>query len=272
MLQQLASFEDAVVGHYKERGYTVHRGRKVRGGSGAVYAIDLIVQAPHGNLVVSFGDDGEVEAPEVGAVRTAAKDIGATPVVASPRLTPDVRNMALRLGVVVMDQAALEEDAVTAPQSHDPTDAWAPWPGQTDGDRSPWPTGRERVPPRRDDLDASVRGQKSRFGWLESSAEEAPVHVGPRNAQKMVATDEDADAAGPARGAASPRQTARPIGGQSGAATQATTDDGSVVRVPVRHTPRPPIPDLDWRAPALYGAVTGVVGGLVFFLLVLLLL
>lgn len=233
--QQLSSFADTVARHYEQKGYTIHRGRKVRGTSGAIYAADLIVQAPFGNLLVSFGDDGEVEGPEVGAVRTAAKDIGANPVVAARRVSPDVRHIATRLGVAVLDEAAIEEEAVQAPRLEDPTDTWTPWPasGSSTGTTGGWPTARDTV--RRRDLDRTVR-RESRFGWLQARPE--PV-AGPET------------------------EPAMPVAREA---------EQKVVQVPLRHVPRPPVPPLDWRMPLLYGTATGIVGGLVFFLLTILFL
>lgn len=229
--------------HYEAKGYTVHRSRKVRGQTGAVYAIDMVVQAPHGNMLITFGDDGEVGGPEVGAIRNAARDIGATPVVAAPELPQSLRNQIAQAGVVVVDRAALEEEAVRAPQALDPTDTWAPWPQQGEA----WPEGREHERPSNRDLDEATRSaQERRFGWL-----------------KHAPSPTAGASPGPAVDAATPP-----------AATVQRAPDAAIGQHKVP-APVPPassrLPDsFDWRAPVLYGTVTGLVGGAVLFLLMLL--
>lgn len=120
-------FRDDVVAHYRTKGYKVHEGVKVRGQSGAVHACDLIAQGPLGNLVVSFGDDGGFDGPEMGAVRRAARDVGATPVVAVESMPEGIRQLAARAGVVLLDRRAMapvEETPIVVAE-----DEPAPWPG-----------------------------------------------------------------------------------------------------------------------------------------------
>ena len=101
-------FRDAVAEHYRSKGYRLHEHVKVRGKSGAVHACDMVAQGPLGNLIISFGDDMPFEAAEMGAVRRAARDVGATPVVAVERMPEGIRSLAARAGVVLLDRDALE--------------------------------------------------------------------------------------------------------------------------------------------------------------------
>lgn len=101
-------FRDAVAEHYRSKGYRLHEHVKVRGKSGAVHACDMVAQGPLGNLIISFGDDMPFEAAEIGAVRRAARDVGATAVVAVERMPEGIRSLAARAGVVLLDQDALE--------------------------------------------------------------------------------------------------------------------------------------------------------------------
>lgn len=96
-------FRARVAEHYRSKGYEVHEGARVRGTSGNVYVLDLVCQGPLGNLLVSFGDAGGVDAPEMGAVRRIAKDLGMTPVLAAESFTAEFRHHALQNGVVLID-------------------------------------------------------------------------------------------------------------------------------------------------------------------------
>jgi len=106
-------FEARVAGFYRAKGYTVHENPKVRGASGNVYAAALVADGPLGALLVSFGDAGGIDGHELGRVRTMAKDIGATPVLACPAPTADVRRLAAQLGVVLVDDATVAETSET---------------------------------------------------------------------------------------------------------------------------------------------------------------
>lgn len=119
-------FRDQVMEHYRVRGYTLHEGAKVRGRSGTVYRCDLVAEGPLGSLVVSFGDAGGFEGPELSAVKRTAHDIGAAPVVAAPRLPDPVLRAAREMGVIVLDAetvGAVEEEAPDAAVEPD-----HPWP------------------------------------------------------------------------------------------------------------------------------------------------
>jgi len=121
VLQRLDTFREQVAGHYRRKGYSVHEGPKVRGKSGQVYAVDLVCEGPLGGLLVSFGDAGGVDPAEVGRVRVMARDVGASPVIAAPRLEPAVRAHAVQLGVAVLDEASVADGADPTMTAHDGT-------------------------------------------------------------------------------------------------------------------------------------------------------
>ncbi|HEX2065394.1 MAG TPA: hypothetical protein VHI93_01140, partial [Candidatus Thermoplasmatota archaeon] len=108
-------FRSRVADFYRSRGYEVREGVKVRGASGTVYALDLVAEGPLGALLVSFGDAAGVDAAEVARVRTLARDIGATPVIATPTATPDLRRSAAQLTVVLLEEASLDSPAPRLP-------------------------------------------------------------------------------------------------------------------------------------------------------------
>lgn len=139
-------FRDRVLQHYREKGYTLRERVQVRGTSGTIHACDLVAQGPLGNLVVEFEDYGGFEGPELDSVRRAARDVGATPVVAAEQVGQTVRMHAARLGVVVLDAATL--DAPASPRMEMTTSgevAHPSWPGQQTPDEdgpAPWPDHR----------------------------------------------------------------------------------------------------------------------------------
>ena len=91
-------FRDDVTAHYRAKGYEVRENVKVRGTSGSVYPIALVAEGGLGALVVSFGDAGGMAPSEMGSIRRIAKDVGATPVLASPDFPPDSRSWRTRGG------------------------------------------------------------------------------------------------------------------------------------------------------------------------------
>lgn len=103
-------FEARVAQFYRAKGYEVHESPKVRGSSENVYAVAMVADGPLGALLISFGDAGGIDAAELGRVRTMARDIGATPVIATPTLTPDLRRLAAQMGVVVVDDGMVSDD------------------------------------------------------------------------------------------------------------------------------------------------------------------
>jgi hypothetical protein len=129
------------VDFYRARGYEVREGVRVRGASGNVYALDLVAEGPLGALLVSFGDAAGVDGAEVGRVRTLARDIGATPVIASPTASSELRRAAAQMAVVVLDEASLDEPAVAAPAP-----GLAPPPLEGDLAAHPWPASGRAGP------------------------------------------------------------------------------------------------------------------------------
>ncbi len=81
---------------------------RITGISGAVHAVDLWAEGPLGNLAVFLGDEGGIEGPELSALRRAAKDLGATPVVVPDGDASRLRSLASQLGIVVLDARQLE--------------------------------------------------------------------------------------------------------------------------------------------------------------------
>lgn len=152
-------FREEVVAHYRTKGYKVHEGVKVRGQSGAVHACDLIAQGPLGNLVVSFGDYGGFDGPEMGAVRRAARDVGATPVVAAESMPEGIRQLAARAGVVLLDRACLRRPEPVVPEESAEPQA-TPWP---DPERKKIAEPEPRPAPSRAPAEEA-------FGWLPKTA------------------------------------------------------------------------------------------------------
>ncbi|MFO1533327.1 MAG: hypothetical protein ABR562_06480 [Thermoplasmatota archaeon] len=130
-------FEARVAQFYRAKGYEVHENPKVRGTSENVYAVAMVADGPLGALLISFGDAGGVDGAEIGRVRTMARDVGATPVVAAPTLAPDLRRLAAQMGVVVVDETMV---IVTGPLPRDlPAVDAATDPMRRDLDAHPWP-------------------------------------------------------------------------------------------------------------------------------------
>lgn len=126
-------FRERVADYYRSRGYEVRTGVKVRGASQMVYTLDLVAEGPLGALVVSFGDAGGADAAEAARVRTIARDIGATPVVATPAASADLRRHAAQLAVVLLEESGLDDPAprLPGPALSDPLGkdlAAHPWP------------------------------------------------------------------------------------------------------------------------------------------------
>lgn len=133
--------------HYRAQGYDVHEDVRVRGESGTVHACEMVVEGSLGYLVVGFPDDGGFVGPEMGGLRRTARDVGGTPVVVADEFTPEARNMATQLGVVLLPASDLPE---SVPEPEGPT----PWPS-TEQDLEPeaedagqmhWPGSGRREP------------------------------------------------------------------------------------------------------------------------------
>jgi len=196
-------FRTRVADFYRARGYEVREGVKVRGASQNVYTLDLVAEGPLGALLVSFGDAVGVDAAEVARVRTLARDIGATPVIAAPTATAELRRLAAQLTVVVLEESALDEPAprLPGPALADPTSkdlAAHPWPDS--GRTAPVRTAPEtlleaeqvapaapapaswHIPQARPEAPDPTAGAAAalapgRFAWLET---EIPGETGPR--------------------------------------------------------------------------------------------
>jgi hypothetical protein len=195
MLELEAAFASRVAAFYRARGYDVKENARVRGGSQNVYAVAMVADGPLGALLVSFGDAGGLDPHEVGRVRTMARDIGATPVLAAPHVPPELRRLAAQMAVVVLDEAALAEPAGgSGPALRDAARADLeahPWPDS--GRVRPFPDAggirpvevddlladltRSRPAPRRDPLSARPAEPAAPFSWLEPAKAQAPPPV-----------------------------------------------------------------------------------------------
>jgi hypothetical protein len=112
----------AVAAHYRAKGYTVHEAARAKGLSGNEHRVPLLAEGPLGSLAIFFGDFGGVDGPEMGGARKVARDLGATPVLVADSFSNQDRQIASRLGVVLMDADALAAEPAPAP-------ATAAWPG-----------------------------------------------------------------------------------------------------------------------------------------------
>ncbi len=121
---------DEVAGHYRAKGYTINERVRVRGQSGAIHAVDMVAQGPLGNLVIAIEDAGGFEGPEMHAVRRAAKDIGATAVMAARTIPDGLRRQASEAGVVLLDERGLSAKPPVEVPVDDGAIDYPPWPGQ----------------------------------------------------------------------------------------------------------------------------------------------
>jgi hypothetical protein len=112
---EAASFQSRVADFYRSRGYVVHESARVRGASESVWAVQMVAEGPLGALLISFGDAAGVDGPEIGRVKAMAKDIGATPTIAAPEMSAELRRLAAQYGVVVVDDTALEDPMPNLP-------------------------------------------------------------------------------------------------------------------------------------------------------------
>lgn len=111
----LALLVDAapIIEHYQARGYKVLENERVRDDDGTIHHVDLLVQGRLGTLVVALEDEGGFEGPEMGSIKRIGRALGAAPVVAATRITPMMRQMARRMGVVILDANTLQHEAPT---------------------------------------------------------------------------------------------------------------------------------------------------------------
>lgn len=244
-------FQELVAEHYTKKGYKVHQARKVRGKSGNVYLVDMVCVGDIGHLVISFGDEGGIEGPELGAVKRIAQDIGAAPVAAVPDPTPAVRRMANQAGVAIVDQEALLRPD-SEPDLRSEEQIAHPWPRSGESRDDPaglWGKVRE----------APSSGES--FGWLNANKTNQPRK--PSN----PATRREPTAPVPVtRTQQAQTTTAR---GSTSIALQTASGiqyEPEAVHAPVRQvaapTARAPPSGFDPKTligPALYGAVTALV-------------
>lgn len=180
----------AVAAFYQGKGYTVREGARVPGLSGNEHKVPLLAEGPLGSLAIFFGDFGGVDGPEMGGARKAARDIGATPVLAADEFSNNDRQVAARLGVVLLDGTMMMEDPPAGPAAP----PQAAWPGlqvrssstthaKTEPDQHPWPAsgrvgGRDGPAARAidiDDLLAETRPARpdTKAEMVEEAMEEA---------------------------------------------------------------------------------------------------
>jgi hypothetical protein len=130
----------AVAAYYRGKGYVVRDGVRVAGPSGNEHRVPLLAEGPLGSLAIFFGDFGGVDGPEMGGARKVAREVGATPVLAADTFTNQDRQVASRLGVVLLDAATLEGDPASAATGLG-ADTGRAWPGL-----APVPTRRAKEP------------------------------------------------------------------------------------------------------------------------------
>lgn len=106
-------FRDRVVAHYVQRGYTVEADKLVTGASGSPHRPDLICAGDLGDIVVYFGDDDPMAGPELVAIKRAAHDLGAAPVVAVPEASATVRDTARKERIVLLEAVDLDGGSET---------------------------------------------------------------------------------------------------------------------------------------------------------------
>lgn len=138
---ETAPFRSRVADFYRGKGYQVRENARVRGASENIYAVEMVATGPLGALLISFGDAAGVDGPELGRVRTLARDVGATPVIAAPELAPELRRMAAQFGIVVVDGPALED-----PNPIPNVGPLGPDPTRRDLEAHPWPASGRAHP------------------------------------------------------------------------------------------------------------------------------
>jgi hypothetical protein len=175
---------------YRSRGYEVREGVKVRGASHNVYTLEMVAEGPLGALLVSFGDAAGVDAAEVARVRTIARDIGATPVLATPAANAEIRRIAAQLTVVL-----LEEESLDHPAPKLPGPALAN-PLEKDLAAHPWPesgrAGPADGPPGLLEVEQVVKAEPAPAAWHPTEMPEPPT---PRPAPGKFSWLDSTDAA-----------------------------------------------------------------------------
>jgi hypothetical protein len=130
----------AVAAYYRAKGYVVRDGARVQGASGNEHRVPMLAQGPLGSLAIFFGDAGGIDGPEMGGARKVAREIGATPVLAGEAFSGQDRQVASRLGVVLLDSATLAAE-VPAGATGLGADTGRAWPGL-----APVPTRQAKEP------------------------------------------------------------------------------------------------------------------------------
>lgn len=132
----------AVAAYYRAKGYVVRDNARVAGPSGTEHKVPLLAEGPLGSLAVFFGDFGGVDGPEMGGARKVAREVGAQPVLAADEFSNHDRQVAARLGVVLVDAATLAgpgSDPAKSPALGLGADTGRAWPGL-----APIPTRRAK--------------------------------------------------------------------------------------------------------------------------------
>lgn len=131
----------AVAAYYRSKGYVVRDGVRMPGAHGSEHKVPLLAEGPLGSLAIFFGDFAGVDGPEMGGARKVAREIGATPVLAADEFGAPDRQVAARLGVVLLDASTLANEAAPAAKADLGVDSGRAWPGL-----APMPTRRAKEP------------------------------------------------------------------------------------------------------------------------------
>jgi hypothetical protein len=98
-------FEDLVEHYFQLRGYETKRNVRMRGGSGAIHEVDILLVAPEGYSIVEAKNTSEPIPKEViMKAFEVARDVGArgAVVVSASGFTPDAQRVARSLGVELL--------------------------------------------------------------------------------------------------------------------------------------------------------------------------
>jgi hypothetical protein len=201
----------AVAAYYRAKGYVVRDGARVAGPSGTEHKVPLLAEGPLGSLAVFFGDFGGVDGPEMGGARKVAREVGATPVLAADTFSNQDRQLAARLGVVLVDAATLGGEG--GPVASSGAGSSAPLGLRADTGRA-WP-GLAPIPTRR-----AKESEPEPHPWPASG------RVGGRDGPATRAVDVDEILANPSGGApARPDPLATLPGQEPDAPTPASATD-----------------------------------------------
>ncbi len=171
----------AVIDHYESKGYKVTHNARVRDDMGNIHHVDLLVQSRLGSLVVALEDEGGFEGPELGHIKRLGRDLKATPVAAATTITPLMRRMATRMGVVILDANTLTHEAPTkrtikeskAPEADEPS--IPAWPGTKKEKQHEWPASGRARPIVETELEP-VEVEDLMAFWSPDRLKEEPLH------------------------------------------------------------------------------------------------